>query len=446
MSPSVSSQAGELVALVREGHLNAFIDRAWAIPAADLADAFALLPLAERERLVAVLPPRLAAHGLVELAASSRAEITLGALDPQHAARLISELEDDDAADLLGRLPPAKRRAILACVGNAVALDRLLVYEPKSAGGLMTARMVTVTDAEPVGLAIEAVRRQAAATGDVTEIFVTDSERRFRGLLSIKQLLLASPTHPVRDVMTPHSIHVGPAEDQQVIARVIARYNLSSVPVVDRGGRLLGRVTADDVRDVAVDEAADDLLRFGGVSVHEPLDATWVASVRTRLPSLYTNLLAAFGAATVVYLFRGSVLRIVTLAVWMPVVAGVGGNAATQALATSVRRLVIGDIRGVGLRRIVAREALTGAANGLAIGIVIAMLAVLLGESWKLGLVVMLAMVINLLLAGAVGAAIPVLLKRTGRDPALASPLLVTSITDAIGFALLLGLASALLL
>ena len=437
---------GELVALAREGRMAAFIDRAWRLPAADLGDVFAALPDDECQRLIGALPPRLAAPALVEMPPSSRPELTLARLDTEHGARLIAELEDDDAADLLRRLGGGQRQRILASLGNPAALGQLLGYAETSAGALMTSRLVTVNELDPVGLAVEAVRRQAAAIGDLTEIFVIDSARRLTGVLSLRQILLASPAAVVRDVMAPAPIRVGPEEDQQSIARVIARYNLSSVAVVDGIGHLLGRVTADDVRDVTVNDVIEDLLRFGGVSPREAPRVAWSVAVRSRVPSLYANLFTAFAAAAVVYFFQGAIVRVVALAVWMPVVAGVGGNAGTQALATSVRRLMFSPVQAARLYRVIAREAIIGAANGVAIGVVVATVAVLLGESWKLGLVVMIAMIGNVVLAGIAGAAIPELLKRAGRDPALASPLFVTAVTDVFGFALLLGLASMILL
>ena len=446
MKTALNDQTGELVALVREGRVAAFVDRAAQLPAADVADVLLELGVMERQVLVMQLPPRLAAHALLEMPRDARAERILAALGTERAVRLVAELEDDDAATLLGRLSLDERRALLDRLADPAALHELLAHGARSAGGLMTSRLVTVSELDPIGLAVEAVRRQAAVIGDLTEIFVVDAERRLRGVLSLQQLLRASPAQLVRDVMSRTTVHVGPDEDHQLVARVIARYNLSSVPVVDRAGRLLGRVTGDDVRDVTVDEATDDLLRFGGVLVGEGVDATWSSAVRSRLPWLYTNLLPAFGAAAVVYFFKGSVLRIVTLAVWMPVVAGVGGNAGTQALATSVRRLILHPERSARLWGLIAREAATGAVNGIGIGAVVGGVAVLLGETWKLGLVVSVAMAANVALAAIVGAALPVVLRRLGRDPALASPVVVTALTDATGFALLLGLASAILL
>ncbi|MGH7592885.1 MAG: magnesium transporter [Gemmatimonadales bacterium] len=446
MKPALHDQTTELVALAREGRVAAFIDRARHLAPVDLADVLVELPAADRRKLAVQLPARLAAVVLAAMPPDAHSEATLNAVGPERAAQLIAELDEVDAAHLLGRLPAADRHPILAALADRSSLDQLLSHGSGTAGALMASRMVVVGELDPIALAAESVRRQASAIGDLTEILVVDTARRLCGVLSVKQLLLAPGPTLVRDVMLPNVVHVDPAEDAEVVARVIARYNLASVPVVDRAGHLLGRVTADDVRDVTVHEVTADLLRFGGVSASEVLDARWSQAVRSRLPWLYANLLPAFGAAAVVFFFKGSVVRIVTLAVWMPVVAGVGGNAGTQALATAVRRLLVHPARPPGLRQLVAREAAIGALNGIAMGAVVAFVAVLLGESWKLGVVVLLAMTLNLVLAGIAGATIPMVLKRLGRDPALASPVLVTALTDACGFALLLGLATAMLL
>jgi magnesium transporter len=246
--------------------------------------------------------------------------------------------------------------------------------------------------------------------------------------------------------MAEADIVVRPETDQEEVARLMARYNLPSVAVVDEGGRLLGRVTIDDVIVVVDADPTEDLLKFGGVSADEELAAPWTDSVRSRLPWLTVNLGTAFLAGGVVYLYQDTVRRTVALAVWMPVIAGMGGNAGTQALAVTVRRLALGLIPPDRFVRVVGKEMLVGATNGLAIGTVVGIAAGLLGEGPTLGLVVFLAMTCNLLVAGFAGAFIPVLLERFGVDPAIASSIFVTTFTDVCGFLLLLGLAGWLLL
>jgi magnesium transporter len=239
---------------------------------------------------------------------------------------------------------------------------------------------------------------------------------------------------------------VGPEEDQEEVARLMARYNLPSVAVVDVDGRLLGCVTFDDVSDVVEAENTEDILRFGGVSATEELRGPWWMAVRSRLPWLLVNLVTAFVAGAVVLSRQEVVSRIVLLAAYMPVIAGMGGNAGTQALAVTVRGLGLGLIATSEATRVIAKEMVAGLVNGLATGMITGFVALVLGHGAKLGLVVFLAMSGNLLVAGFAGAFIPVLLERFKVDPAIASSIFVTTFTDVCGFSLLLGLASAILL
>jgi magnesium transporter len=446
MSGLSASLRDELVRLARDGRIDAFVARAHDLEPADLGDVLATLDDEERLALVRALPAELSSQALVEMPGDARADETLAALDPGEAAGIVAELEDDDAADLLGGLDKAQQERILAEVVDRADVDRLLEYHEETAGGLMTTRLVTVTDLDTVEFALEAVRRQAEDVEDVTEIFVVDTARRLVGALSFKQLVVSLPGRLVRDVMDDGTVRVLADVDQEEVARIMARYNIPSVPVVDARGRLIGRVTYDDVIDVAEMEATEDLLRFGGVSPDEELGGRWSAAVRSRLPWLYVNLLTAFMAAAVVYFFRGTIGDLPLLAVWMPIIAGMGGNAGTQALAVTVRRLSLQQVPPGRLRAMILKELAVGLVNGVAIGLVIATVAVLVGEPWRLGLVVFLAMSGNLLVAGFGGSFVPTALERLGVDPAIASSVFVTTLTDMCGFGLLLGLASWILL
>jgi magnesium transporter len=277
-------------------------------------------------------------------------------------------------------------------------------------------------------------------------VFVVDGQRRLVGILPFKSLVVSRPDRRIGEFMADADISVKADLDQEEVARLMARYNLPSVAVVDDGGRLLGRVTFDDVIDVVEAETTEDLLKFGGVSPDEELGGGWTEAVRSRLPWLYLNLLTASFAAGVVYVFRETIAATLALAIWMPVIAGMGGNAGTQALAVTVRRLALGLIPSHLFLRVVVKEVLVGLTNGLAIGAVVGLAAALLGEGSTLGLVVFLAMAGNLLVAGFAGAFIPIVLERFGVDPAIASSIFVTTFTDVCGFVLLLGLAGWLLL
>ncbi len=435
-----------MVELVRRGELALFTRRAHDFEPADLAEVLTALDEKERVSVVQALPPELSSQALAEMPEEAHAEETLAALDPDLAAEIVDELDDDDAADILGELDPKRQEQILSAVEDRSEVDQLLRYHEETAGGLMTTHMVTVTDTATTEQALDEIRRQAEEVEDFYQVFVVDAGDHLVGTLPFKDLVISRPERPVRAFMTDADIFVTPDLDQEDVARLMARYNLPSVPVVDEQGRLLGRVTFDDVIDVVEAETTEDLLKFGGVSPDEELAAGWTTAVRSRLPWLSVNLLTAFLAGGVVYSFQHTIQRTLALAVWMPIIAGMGGNAGTQALAVTVRRLALGMLPVKVFTRVVGKEILVGIINGLAIGVVVGIVAAWMGEGPRLGLVVFLAMVGNLMVAGFAGAFIPILLERSGVDPAVASSIFVTTFTDVCGFLLLLGLAGMLLL
>jgi magnesium transporter len=435
-----------MVDLVRKGEMALFVRRAHEFEAADLADVLTALDDEERLAAVEALPAELSSQALAEMPEEAHASETLAAMDPGRAAAIVRELDDDDAADILGELDPRQQEQILSGIGDRAEVDRLLGYDEETAGGRMTTHVVTVPAIATAEQALEEIRRQAEEVQDFYEVFVVDKDHKLVGVLPFKDLVISRPERPVRAFMTDADIFVTPDLDQEEVARLMARYNLPSVPVVDDGGRLLGRVTFDDVIDVVEAETTEDLLQFGGVSADEDLAAGWKEAVRSRLPWLSLNLVTAFLAGGVVYLFQHTIQRTLALAVWMPIIAGMGGNAGTQALAVTVRRLALGLIPVDVFTRVVGKEILVGITNGVLMGAAVGTVAAMMGEGGRLGVVVFLAMSGNLMVAGFAGAFIPLVLERTGIDPAVASSIFVTTFTDVCGFLLLLGLAGWILL
>jgi magnesium transporter len=436
-----------MVDLVRKGEMALFVRRAHDFEPADLADVLTALDDKERLAVVEALPAELSSQALAEMPEEAHASETLAALDPGRAAAIVRELDDDDAADILGELDPSQQEQILSGMREErTDVDRLLRYDEETAGGRMTSHVVTVPASATAEQALEEIRRQAEEVEDFYQVFVVDRDRKLVGVLPFKDLVISRPERPVRSFMTDADIFVTPDLDQEEVARLMARYNLPSVPVVDDLGRLLGRVTFDDVIDVVEAETTEDLLKFGGVSPDEDLAAGWKDAVRSRLPWLSLNLLTAFLAGGVVYFFQSTIQQTLALAVWMPVIAGMGGNAGTQALAVTVRRLALGLIPVDVFTRVVGKEILVGITNGLVMGLAVGTVAALLGEGLRLGIVVFMAMAGNLMVAGFAGAFIPIVLERLGVDPAVASSIFVTAFTDVCGFLLLLGLAGAVLL
>jgi magnesium transporter len=416
----------------------------------DLADLLEELNDVERRAVLVALArePALAADALSEMEWEEHPEDSLASLSPEQIAALVRELSDDDAADMIGELEPEDRDRVLAALPNLDAGDirDLLRYHEESAGGLMTTELVAIDERITAGEAIEEVRRQAKIVEEFYTIFVIDGDQRLRGTLSLQTLVTNSPNRPISELVEPAVAAVHPETDQEEVGRILSRYNLVAVPVIDADGKLLGRITFDDVMDVVEAEMTEDILRFGGVS-DEEIRGGWGDAVRSRLPWLFLNLGTAFAAAGVVYFYQGTIARLTTLAVLMPVIAGMGGNAGTQALAVTVRRLALSRESASRRWSVVGKELLVGIGNGLAIGLALATLSLLLpGGGPTLAIVVLLAMWLNLIVAGFAGAFVPIMLERLGVDPAIASSIFVTTFTDMVGFLLLLGLATHLLL
>jgi len=438
----------ELRRLAETGQIEQFSTLAREVHPSDVADVLATLDEDLRLKLVEALPPEIVSEALAEMEEEEHPEEILAAMEPEAAADIVEELQDDDAADLIADLPEEAATRILSEVETEERADieRLLTYDEETAGGLMTAHVVAVPEETTAAGAIEEIRRQAEEVEDFYQVFCVDDRHRLVGVLPVQRVVVAPPGELVRAIMEPPPVVATPGLDQEEVARLMSRYNVPSMPVVDPTGKLLGRVTFDDVIDVVEAEQTEDLLMFGGGSADELLAGEWYQAVRHRLPWLYLNLFTAFFAAAVVLMYEETISQLVILAAVMPVVAGLGGSAGTQALAVTVRRIALGHIpKGTGIR-LVGKEMLVGLVNGLAIGIVVGGVMIVMGRGWELGLVVTVAMWGSLMVAATVGAAVPLLLERIGVDPAVASSGFVTAVTDIAGFFLLLGMAAWFLL
>ncbi|MBV9775122.1 MAG: magnesium transporter, partial [Gemmatimonadetes bacterium] len=404
----------------------------------DLADLIESLDEEDRAKVVRVLAedPALAAEALAEMEWEEHPEESLAALEPERIAAVVAEFSDDDAADIIGELDPEEQDRVLAALplADAGEIRQLLEYDEESAGGVMTTELVAVSESLNAAQAIDEVRRQAQEIEQFYSVFVVDGANHLLGTLSLQALVTAAPWARVVDLTEPVVARVTPETDQEEVGRLLSRYNLTAVPVVDGAGQLLGAVTFDDIIDIIEAETTEDILRFGGVSQEEELRGGWWDAVRSRLPWLYVNLLTAFAAASVVVVFQGTVQALPILAAWMPIIAGMGGNTGTQALAVTVRRLALSQEVQSQRWSIVGKELLVGATNGLATGVIAAgaayFLALATGADPMLGGVVLFAMWLNLAVGGFAGAFVPIMLERLGVDPAIASSIFVTTFTD----------------
>ncbi|MGI9628872.1 MAG: magnesium transporter, partial [Longimicrobiales bacterium] len=320
-------------------------------------------------------------------------------------------------------------------------------YSEDSAGGLMTTALVAVSAVATTEEAIAEIRRLGREVEDFYTVFVVDTQTRLLGTVPLDDLILAEPDATVESLVEPSVATVLPATDQEEVGRIMSRYNLVSIPVVEEDGTLLGRITFDDVIDVIEAETTEDILKLVGVSDDEELRAGWFDSVRSRLPWLVLNLVTAAFAASVILYYEDTVRRFTFLAFLMPVIAALGGNSGTQALAVTIRRIALADRFTDRHRQVVAKELAVGLLNGLVLGLLFAVFGYVSQDGdIRVGLVVLLAMWANIVVAGFAGASIPTLLHRLGIDPAVASSVFVHTFTDLIGFVVVLSLATSLLL
>lgn len=375
------------------------------------------------------------------------ASALLARLRKGEAADFVEEMWPDKAVDVLEELPPSVREEVLSRVEPAEArvIRELIAYPHDTAGGLMSPDVVALPEDLTVEEAIERLRQMADEAETLYYAYVVDEDRRLRGVLSMRDLILSPPKTPIREILRRDVVTVPVDADAEEVARIFDRYHFLALPVVDAEGRLLGIVTFDDVIDAIREEETEDMQRLVGVAPEDKALDPWHESLRRRLPWLLINLVTAFAAAAVVALFEGTIAKVTALAVLMPIIAGQGGNAGSQTVTVVVRGIALGEVRPGEGWRIVLKEGLLGAIHGLIIGAIVALIAYLWQGDPMLGAVVALAMIFNLIMAGVFGALIPLGLRFLGADPALASTIFLTTVTDICGFFFLLGLGTLLL-
>src|SRR3954467_9430765 len=412
---------------------------------ADLAQVFGELNDKDREAAFSLLADRngrLAMEAVSELGPESGAAL-LATRPAEEIAKLAQEIPSDDAAALIDYLPEELSAAVLHLVRpkESGVVENLLEYEEQTAGRIMNPHVFALNEDMTVGEAIAEIQ----GNRDVEMVFylyVTDDRGHLVGVVSLRRLLLVSPETPLKRIMTTDLISVRADTDQEEVARQVASYNLLAIPVVDEENKLVGVITVDDVIDVIKDEATEDVYRLAGVAGDDRVFSTVGESLRQRVPWLEVSLLTAFMAASVVALFEGRIKDVPALAIFMPVVAGMGGNAATQTLTVIVRGIALGELTWANTRKALLKEAGVGIGNGIACGLVGAIVVwIWKGNVW-LGAILGAAMLINMFVAATAGTLIPLALRALKVDPALASSVFITTLTDVFGFASWLGLGT----
>ena len=409
---------------------------------ADLADLIELLRPDARADLIKTLGKKFSAVTLSELEEPVRDQV-IDALPNDQIAKAVSELESDDAVYVIEDLEESDQTEILAKLpaGERATIERALHYPEDSAGRLMQTEFIAVPPFWSVGQTIDYMREDDHLPNNFSQIFVVDPSFHLVGSVALDRLLRAKRPVKIADITVPDPHAIPAEEDQEEVALAFERYDLLSAPVTDESGRMVGVITVDDVVEVIAEEAEEDIHRLGGVG-DESVTDTVLRTARGRFVWLSANLVTAILASIVIAQFDATIDQMVALAVLMPIVASMGGNAGTQTMTVAVRALATRDLGAVNAARVVSREALVGLLNGFLFALIVGLVTYVWFGSDALGLVIAAAMIINLLVAALSGILIPLALDALDIDPAIASSVFVTTVTDVVGFFAFLGLAA----
>ena len=438
--------AGSLRKLLRrkaDGHAINLLTK---IRPADISSIFLDLRDKERQAIFSLLMQHncsLAAETLKSIGPERGLDL-LTESSPEELSAVLQELESDSAALFISTLPEKIGQEVLERMEEPADVKGLLQYEKETAGRIMTPNVFYLSEALSVNEAIDAIQT-AQDIEMVFYLYVVDDRNHLVGVVSLRQLLMDSPRTPLKKIMTTDVIAVITSTDQEEVAQQVALYDLLAIPVVDEENKLVGVITVDDIIDVIKEEATEDIFHLAGVDADDHVYTSPITSVRKRLPWLLLNLATAFLAATVVALYEPTIRAFTFLAVFLPVVASLGGSSGTQTLTVIIRGLALGEVTWERGKSVLFKELIVGLTNGVSIGVVAGTVAYFWNGNFVLGLVLGGAMVPTLFVAGLLGTLIPLVLKKINIDPAIASGVFVTTLTDAVGFLSFLGLASLLL-
>jgi magnesium transporter len=413
---------------------------------AEIASLIEALPPAQREIVWEFVDPEVEGDVLIELNEEVRGELISG-MDADELIAATEGMEVDDLADLIGDLPETINERLLRSMDaqDRERLSAVLAFESDSAGGLMNLDTVSVRPDVTLEVVLRYLRMRRKLPDRTDQLFVVNRHDQYLGALDITRLLTDDPERTVGEVMDSSVAGIPPETPAREVAKLFEDRDLVSAAVVGADGKLLGRITIDDVVDVIREEADHSVLSMAGLDEDDDMFAGVVSSARRRSPWLGVNLATAFLAANVVGLFEATIEKVVALAVLMPIVASMGGIAGSQTLVIIIRGLALGQIEQTNARWLLAREILVGLINGAGIASLVGVAAGVWFGQWTVGAIIFAALIINMLAAALAGVGVPLTLKRLGIDPAIAGSVVLTAVTDMVGFASLLGLGTLFL-
>lgn len=358
--------------------------------------------------------------------------------------KILGEMSSDELTDLVGVLDEEEIKDVLKKINEEDRKDvyKLLSYEPDTAGGIMATEFVSIRENKTIEKTLKYLQKEAPDAESAYYLYVINKENVLKGVVSLRDIVCNDFDTKISEITNTNVISVLYYMDQEEVASKFEKYGFMTMPVVDENNKILGIVTVDDIVEVMQEETTEDIHRLGGVDEEEKVDGSLRDSVKSRLPWLIVNLITAILAASVVGAFEGTISQVVTLATFMPIVAGMGGNAGTQSLTIVVRGIALGELDKDNGMRIFIKELLVGLVTGIVIGAIIAVLGFIWERNFVFGIVIGVAMILNMMVATMSGFIVPVILKKLKVDPALASAVFVTTVTDVLGFFFFLGLAT----
>jgi magnesium transporter len=445
-TPSKERRLAALRSALREGSWRGAARMVGAMHPAEIANLIESLPPAQREVVWNFVEPEIEGDVLVELSDEVRQAVIEG-MDADELLAAAEGMELDDLADLVGDLPEAVGTQLVKSMDtqDRERLNAVLSYEPDSAGGLMNTDTVSVRADVTVEVVLRYLRMRGELPDKTDRLFVVDRNDLYLGTVALTRLLTEDTEKPVGGILDAEAQRIAPDMQATEVARLFQDRDLVSAAVVETSGKLLGRITVDDVVDVIREEAAHEVMSAAGLRDEEDVFAGVIPSTRRRLLWLIINLATAFLASAVVSRFTGTIEKVAALAALMPIVASMGGIAGTQTVTLIIRGMALGQVEWVNARWLLFKEIAVGGLTGIACAAIVGSVTLLRYGVWNLAGIIAAAMLVNLLAAALVGVLIPLLLRRMRIDPALSAGVILTTFTDCIGFATLLGLGTLFL-